>query len=158
MYVRNAAGQLINAYSAFLRTAEINAQIFMLKKFIVWIVFTVIIPFIPLICTYLILLFKGIPITAPLLFKNGELLLISLLTTATGVGSVITSDKKPKFKYIPGIFCLIMMIFVTIIYTLVSSEIRSNQNLNIEMVFNFSKWTLISSVIIGGSCILTSEK
>ncbi len=130
----------------------------MLKKIIAWAVSTVILPFIPLMVTYIILLLKGIPITLPVLFKNGELLLISLLITGTGVGAAIITDNRSKFKYIAGSICFIMVFFIAILYGFVFSNVISNQNLNIEILFNLSKWIFLSSAIVGASCILIPEK
>lgn len=130
----------------------------MFKKFIIWLIFTIIVPFLPFAGNYLVLLFKGAPITLPMLFKNGELLLISLLVNATGVGSIIINNNKSRLKIIIGTFCVVALIFTALLYGFIYSEIGLDQKFNIEMLFNFSKWIFIFSTIISGSCILIPEE
>lgn len=130
----------------------------MLKKFLIWLICTAIIPLVPFVCNYLLLLAKGIELTPALLFGNGELLLISLFIAATGVSAIIMNDNKSKLKYIAGTICLIILIFITILYISVYSELRLGQKFDMYILFNYSKWIFVLSLIVSGSCILIPEE
>jgi hypothetical protein len=126
-----------------------------------WIIFGVIVSILPLIFSYVSIIFRSRPATLTAVLGNGELLVVLWPLCAAAIGELFGSDGNPDlavYQVISGGSATVILIVSTLLFAFVTNAKVDHASINENMIIGTSIGLFVFGIGACFGCVYLSEK